>query len=218
MGYHRAGFDVSLGVDIEAQKDYPFDFLQYDAIEYLDKHGYEYDFIHASPPCQEHSAMKHVTKKDYADFIPQTRAILQVLGVPYCIENVVGAPLHDYIRLQGNMFEGLKVKRERRFELNFEITHIAIPTEKLSIPKATKGANPNNGFVSIVGTGGLGNGLGVEYARMAMGIDWMSRAKLSQAIPPAYTQYIAAEWLSRNGYEAHYPNLRMPKQYTLFEG
>ena len=54
MGYHRAGFDV-VGVDIESQKNYPFEFVQGDAIEYLLKHGGKYDAIHASPPCQAHS-------------------------------------------------------------------------------------------------------------------------------------------------------------------
>lgn len=216
MGYHLAGFDVVCGVDIVKQNNYPFDHIQADALEFLAEYGHEFDFIHASPPCQQHSSMRNITKKNYEDFIIPTRALLNELKTPYVIENVVGAPLQNPIMLQGNMFEGLKVKRQRLFELSFRITHIAMPTENLSIPAATKGANPINGFVSIVGTGGLGNGLGVDYARFAMQIDWMNRAEISQAIPPAYTQYIGAEWLSQNGYDATYPSLKVPKQLSLF--
>jgi len=35
----------------------------------------------------------------------------------------------------------------------------------------------------------------VEQAREAMGIDWMSMKGLSQAVPPAYSKFIAEQWL-----------------------
>jgi DNA (cytosine-5)-methyltransferase 1 len=209
MGYRLAGFDCITGVDIKPMARYPFDFYQYDALSFLQEYGHEFDFIHASPPCQNHSVMKQITKKE---FIPQTRAILQSLGVPYVIENVIGAPLIDPVLLQGNMFEGLLVKRERIFECSFQFVAPAVPTENLGIPRATKGANKQNGFVSIVGTGGLGDGLGVDYARKAMN----TRAAISQAVPPQYTQYIGAAWLEQNGYSCQYPKMKVLKQARLF--
>lgn len=218
MGYHLAGFDVQAGIDIEdMSQHYPFDFIQSDALEYLKEYGHEYDFIHASPPCQQHSVMRNVTKKEYADFIAPTRRLLKEIGIPYVIENVKNAPLEYPIILRGDMFTGLLVKRERLFECSFSFEWIpATPTKKLYIPAVSKGASETTGFVSIVGTGGLGNGLGVEYARKAMNTDWMPRALISQAVPPNYTQFIGAYWLEKIGYAFQYPELNVPRQNTLF--
>jgi len=66
MGYHRAGWEV-VGVDIEPQKNYPFRFIQADAVKFLDAfitYGWQalldkkIDAIHASPPCQKNSTME----------------------------------------------------------------------------------------------------------------------------------------------------------------
>ena len=93
MGYHRAGFDV-VGVDIEPQPRFPFEFVQADAIEYIQAHGREFDVIHASPPCQAYSVTKAwYPDSDHPDLVSITRKVLQATGKPYVIENVPGAPL-----------------------------------------------------------------------------------------------------------------------------
>lgn len=215
MGYHRAGFDVQTGVDIAEQKDYPFDFVQSDALEYLARYGHEYDFIHASPPCQIHSATRNMLKADYGheDFLPQTRALLQSLGVPYVIENVPGAPMIKPLKLRGDMF-GLQVLRMRYFETNFFVTPLAMPVKRGGTSHKGKGYSTLDDaeFISVAG-----NNYRFEDGKKAMGIDWMGRLPLTQAIPPAYTQYIGADWLKQNGFAYEYPQLNAPIQLSLFD-
>ena len=51
-----------------------------------------FDVIHASPPCQGYSTQT-ADRSKHQRLIPQVRERLQAAGVPYVIENVVGAPL-----------------------------------------------------------------------------------------------------------------------------
>src|SRR5690348_7744317 len=109
VGYHRAGFDVT-GVDHVRQPRYPFAHIVADALEYVSERGREYDAIHASPPCQGYSRMRHLSwlrGRQYPMLIDETRRLLKATGRPYIIENVEDAPL-DGVRLCGTMF-GLKV-------------------------------------------------------------------------------------------------------------
>jgi len=123
VGYHRAGFDV-VGVDIDHQEEYPFEFVQGNALEYVKEHGHKFDVIHASPPCQHFTKYKNCRKdiaERYEDLIQPTRDVLQASGKPYVMENVVGSPLLAPITLCGSMF-GLDVRRHRLFESNMELT------------------------------------------------------------------------------------------------
>ena len=117
MGYSRAGFEV-VGVDIKPQPNYPFEFIQADAIEYLDN-CYKFDVIHASPPCQKFSGMQHIHKnKDkHPDLITPTVKFLDKLNLPYVIETVIGAPLRIDLLLCGTMFE-LPIRKHRIFTSN----------------------------------------------------------------------------------------------------
>lgn len=94
VGYNRAGFDV-VGVDLEKKfsKRYPFDFVVSDAIEYVKRHGHEFDAIHASPPCQGYTRGNAGRVTKWPKLIPEVREVLEETGKPYVIENVKDASL-----------------------------------------------------------------------------------------------------------------------------
>jgi DNA (cytosine-5)-methyltransferase 1 len=118
VGYHRAGFEV-VGVDINPQPRFPFEFHQGDAIEYIREHGHEFDVIHASPPCQRFSEATPMERRDkHPDLIAPTREAMQATGKPYVIENVENAraELANPVKLCGTMF-GLPIWRHRYFEI-----------------------------------------------------------------------------------------------------
>jgi DNA (cytosine-5)-methyltransferase 1 len=208
MGYHRAGFEV-VGVDINPMPRYPFEFHQADALEYLAAHGHEFDAIHASPPCQAYSDLRHMPNaKQHTSLIEPVRKLLYEIGKPFVIENVEGAPLIDPIILCGTMF-GLGVKaanaelwRHRQFELNWP-RFLVPPCNHRAAPKVI-GVYGGHGrdrrrVITVVGhTGGSSARDGCQQFTVAerseaMGIDWMAGAQLSQAIPPAYTEFIGRQ-------------------------
>jgi DNA (cytosine-5)-methyltransferase 1 len=193
-GYADAGFDV-VGVDILPQANYPFRFIQTDALSFL-KDGIDwfqdgtstFDLIHASPPCQAYSYTQRIRGNDHPDLIDETRKLLIESGVPYVIENVLGAPLIDPVTLCGNYF-GLRTYRHRLFETSWHLPQP--PHKKHEAKNAKMGRPPQEGeFIHVAG-----NFSGVKEARKAMGIDWMTRNELKQSIPPAYTKYIGEQYL-----------------------
>jgi DNA (cytosine-5)-methyltransferase 1 len=188
MGYHRAGFDV-VGVDIRPQPHYPFQFHQADALQYLADHWQEYDVIHASPPCQKFSRLVRQTKREYPDLLTPTQQALQAIDRPYIIENVPGAPLHNPTILCGAMF-GLHVYRHRLFETRPWLLSPPHEIHHDKTPRQNRGRSPK-GFICV--TGKVSD---IKYVRYAMGIDWMTGREISQAIPPAYTEWIGRQLLA----------------------
>jgi DNA (cytosine-5)-methyltransferase 1 len=197
VGYHRAGFDV-LGVDIKPQPNYPFEFIQADAVEFLERMvaGGTYEWkgpglfsaVHASPPCQAYSTLGSLWKdSEHPDLVAPVRELLRAWGLPYVIENVVGAPLENPVMLCGSTFglgaNGRQLRRHRLFESNIGI--MAYPCQHVGQP------------VGVYGHGGGGSmtrgykGTGEEYYD-AMGMHWpgLTRREIAQAIPPAYTEHI----------------------------
>ncbi|MFH0958160.1 MAG: DNA cytosine methyltransferase [Pseudomonadota bacterium] len=191
MGYHRAGFEV-VGVDIKPQPHFPFEFHLADALTYpLDG----FDVIHASPPCQAHSALKHLhPEKQYECFIGRTRPLLEKTGRPWVIENVPGAPLRIPVMLCGSSF-GLRVRRHRLFESSIQfITGLPCDhkTQGRPIDVSGTGGRRINRRPDDHG-GNTNKPRSIREAQEAMGIDWMTRYELSQAIPPAYTEFIGRQ-------------------------
>ncbi len=202
-GYSLAGFEV-VGVDKTPQPRYPYAFVKMDALMVLsillsgdfisDNRGRrwylsDFDAIHASPPCQKYTVAQNATKNADAhpDLVEPVRDLLQKTGKLYVIENVVGAPLEDPKVLCGISF-GLKVRRHRLFETNF---YFLVPPDQCK----------NEEYYVIFGESirsrrhgekaGKKNYLAI--GKEAMGIDWMTCAELSQAIPPAYTCFIGEQ-------------------------
>jgi len=186
MGFYRAGFEV-VGVDINPQPHYPFEFHQADALTYPLE---GFDCYHASPPCQKYSVafsplLGH--KKEHPDLIAKTREYLLPTNKPFDLENVHNAPLVNYIKLNGTMF-GLHTKKERLFELHgFEI--MMLPARLLN----TSGMVKNGELIGLMQHTKYPKEVRAnkENLATAYGIDWtMTRHELRQAIPPAYTEYI----------------------------
>lgn len=190
MGLHRAGFDVT-GVDIEPQPNYPFQFIRADALTF-DLSGY--DLICASPKCQAHTWSAKRWKKHFDNQIPETRRRLKESGSLYIIENVVGAPLENPVRLCGLMF-GLNVIRHRIFESNLPLF---VPDHPRHLPPITRLARDGHAvrrsqYMTVAGHGGESASYRLEDWREAMGIDWMTKEELTQAIPPAYSELLGRQ-------------------------
>lgn len=191
-GYHRAGFDVT-GVDIALQPNYPFRHVRINALNAELSH---YDAIHTSPPCQGYcwSTAKARNKgKTYPDLIEPVRKLLIESGKPYVIENVPTAPLINPTYLEGTMF-GLNVIRRRCFETNWWLPQPMYIKRKNPIMQQSK-RDPRtfiqkSAYCSVAGNGADGwSCRHVDWAE-AMGINWMTREEIKQAIPPKYTEYI----------------------------
>lgn len=185
VGYHRAGFEV-IGVDIKAQPHYPFEFHQANAFYVFMDPAFirQFDAIHASPPCQRYVRGGLATRDDHSDFLPTVRTWLEFTSLPWVIENVPGAPMRDDVVLCGSMFR-LEVRRHRWFECSFPVSPLT-PCCDHSRPVAGVYGNAH-------GAAGAWPGMlpgDLDTWSRAMGIDWMTVAELSQAIPPAYTEHV----------------------------
>jgi len=196
VGYHRAGFDV-VGVDINPQPDYPFEFHQADAIDYLLGHFARYAAVHASPPCQAHTTLAKGTNNntgDYPDLIAITRGVLSMIARPYVIENVPSSPLLYPITLCGEMF-GLDVIRHRDFESNRLLLQPSHPRHRGRVAGWRHGVKVDGPYLAVYGSGGDKGTIATRQA--AMGCEWItSYAALGEAIPPAYTEYVGAQLLT----------------------
>jgi DNA (cytosine-5)-methyltransferase 1 len=194
-GYNKAGFEV-VGVDIKPQSHYPFKFIQSDATLLTVEFIKTFDAVHASPPCQAYSdlAKRNKNADKWPKLIEPTRELLIKSGLPYIIENVDGAPLINPVVLCGTMFPQLRVLRHRLFEANFLILvpphgeHPLVHT----FDKRKNHYGKTNEWKDFVQVTGGGN-CTLAAASEAMGINWMTKTEINEAIPPAYTYLIGKQ-------------------------
>lgn len=212
MGLHQAWPDAEItGVDIKPMPRYPFRFIQADAMTFpIDG----YDFVWASPPCQGFSTMKVMPNaKHHEDLLTPTRERFAQLTCPWAIENVVGAPIERVayplfggecgIRLCGSMF-GLhngtnELRRHRLFQISHYVEQpvcrhrrpvIGFYGDHARTRQRTVAGNRHRGG-DITGTEQK-----LRLVRELMGIDWMEWHEANQAIPPAYSRYIAEQLIA----------------------
>ncbi|MFE7526181.1 DNA cytosine methyltransferase [Kitasatospora sp. NPDC057542] len=198
MGYYLAGFNV-VGVDHKPMPNYPFEFHQADALDYVAKHGQDFDLIHASWPCQNKARVTawRGNRNDHPDLITPGKALMKTIGRPWVIENVPEASWDGTLRpdylLCGSQL-GLNVRRHRVFETSWGGGGDLLPPcwhHKGLLPFAHKAER--------------------AYAD-AMGCTWMSKEEGRQAVPPAYSQWIAEQYLSHHrgpGALAEYANAHL---------
>ncbi|MGY1499302.1 DNA methylase [Streptomyces sp. QTS52] len=206
MGYHRAGFEVD-GCDIADRPRYPFAYHRGDALEYLahlittGEIG-RYTIVHASPPCQAGCALTVGTNHSqgwggtHEDLVAPTRALLDRTGLPYVIEQPNGrAAIRKDVSLCGVMF-GLGVFRHRNFELGRWSTATPKHVKHDGYVRGWRhGVYRDGPYIAAYGKGG-GKGDTTEM-QTAMGITWTDvREELTEAIPPAYTHWLATAFLT----------------------
>lgn len=201
-GYVQAGWEV-VGVDINPQPHYPYEFHQADALDlFITKSDWinGFDAIHASPPCQAHTRAKHLrdaqggTSK-YIDLLTPMLEILRAQSVPWVVENVPGAPGMESAAIQCGSSYGLGVRRHRLFlSDSFKLTS--------SICKHREQGRPW-GVYHVPGDSipqGGRTARNAEHGQEVMGvhrdIPWNS---LKEGFPPAYTESIGRQMI--NGLE-----------------
>ena len=193
MGYYLA-FDGAeiVGVDKSPQPNYPFTFIQHDLTEGLPVDLDNFDLVHASPPCQAFSTLRHTNGGAvYENLIPLTYELLAGYQGKTVIENVPGAPMEPNLLLCGSMFgvtvDGKQLRRHRYFETSHLVMGNACRHNKPVLGvygDLSKNERPSTRGVKA----------GIAQAEELMGIYWMTPKELVQSIPPAYTQYIGDQW------------------------
>lgn len=217
-GYQRAGFHV-IGVDLSPMPNYCGDeFIQGDAMVLLKAWAScglseRPQVIHASPPCQDHSITAQLHPRNVHGtgwMLGETISLLRRIGlqeadrghdIAWVVENVERARISmpDALKLCGTEFgceyvcrngRTMDLRRHRLFLSNVPLM-------------GAGGCQHRHQPASIVGhfpSSKLQSGFSRDDAKALMGIDWMTAQELTQAIPPAYTEFIGGQvlsWLER---------------------
>ncbi|MHC3391353.1 DNA cytosine methyltransferase [Streptomyces lavendulocolor] len=185
MGYYLAGFEI-VGVDIRPQPNYPFPFVQADGLKYCAAYGHTFDLVHGSWPCERYATVTRWrgNPDSHPDLVGPGREVMQATGRPWVMENVTetaaaGLLRPDYL-LCGTQF-GLSVRRHRAFETSWGGGGALIAP-----------CWHRKGLLAFEHKGER------AYAD-AMGCTWMTNREARKAVPPAYTEWIATQFLALEG-------------------
>lgn len=195
-GYAALGWEV-VGVDIDPQPCYPYQFIQADAMTFPLA---GFDLIHASPPCQPYSRGVVSRSSKWNDtkgldepaLIEPLRERLKATSLAYVIENVEGSPL-DGITLCGSMF-GLDIARHRIFETSWFMLAPTHPACRGLVKKAADRRGWDYRDMSVTGKGRHA-GWGDRAAELLGITHPMRQHDLKEAIPPAYTSYVGLQYM-----------------------
>lgn len=209
-GYWKsARFSEIVGVDIADMKHrYAFDFIQRDALTLDYDFLMDFDFIHASPPCQAYSKITPDQSK-HPRLIARTHLMLAAAGKRYVIENVEGsgAELKPTLRLYGRDV-GLNMDRPRYFHISDFFIN-AVPGDHFNLStgshiNAIPGDQINSVVADYLNPSGAVHVHGGQYVNRdrlieAFGLDMiplarrrlLTREGIEQGIPPAFTKLIS---------------------------
>lgn len=201
VGYAKAGFEV-VGVDIATQPSYPYE--KYELTDAMTFPLEGFDAFHASPPCQDHSVLRSRTQVEHGTgwMLEGTIRRLQATNKPWVVENVEGAkfpPDLFVMRLCGSSF-GLRVQRHRLFASNVFLQGRSCEHKAQRRSGPVLGVYGHGGTWKRTAPGGGGMKVSGQAAADALGVTHTTnQAVLSQAIPPAYTEWIGGQLLEHLG-------------------
>ena len=208
-GYDEAGWEI-IGVDINPQPDYPYYFVQEDALRYVREWGYTFAAIHASPPCQFLTSARHLRtaqggESKYPDLLTPTLQALRWLSVPWVVENVEGAKAimqprqgERLVRVCGSSF-GLEIQRHRLFLSNVPIEGTACD-HSVFPPDPITGKPRPWGVYHVPGDSIPKGGRTAVNAWHAAALFGLSRDlpwdSIKEGFPPVYTEHIGKQLLA----------------------
>lgn len=192
-GYWLSGlFGKIVGIDIDEQPAYPFTFVRGDAFKLDYDFLSQFDFIHASPPCQFYSKITpgHL-RANHPRLIPAAHLMLQASGKPYVIENVEGSghDLRPNLVIDGQSV-GLGMKRIRYFH----VVTLKRPVKMISSSSSVAECSPHD---SNMTRSDLITAFGIDDFP-PQSLKRMTRYEMRQGIPPAMTRWIAESFFTND--------------------
>lgn len=194
MGYRQAGFEVEgIDTDSRALARFPFPSRLGDAVDYVWRHGGEYDAIVGGPPCQGYSKAQRLRGNRHPRLISPFREALIATGRPYVIENVeAAAPELISPQLLCGIHFGLRTDRHRLFETNWPLI-VPVHQGGNHAGQHTKMGRPQRAGTLYQA---VGNFSGVDFVRQDLGVPWMNRDGIRECVPPVYTRYIGQQLMA----------------------